>query len=366
MVTVRRTNDTLMHKGVKGMKWGYNDGSRNGRRTAAELKDVGKAFEKLKKNMEEADDFYPNTGDIETDYHEANNMLKYLGLTLDLQSDDDAVASAIHIYNTMKATKDNFKTQYDWLKAFSGRLAIAGYDMKAVDKMLDDNKSQLNTMKVGTGVGNQEKSNQDWQENTLKTKKPKKSSKKSSDTSTKKKSSKKKKSSSTSTPRKTNLDAKEETVKKNQSEAKHSYRIIQNGDELYHHGILGQKWGVRRFQNADGSLTSEGKKRYGSGSSSNYGVSKGRGKSAKVYSKRRASKMTDAELDAAANRLNKEANYKQASERLKKSKKDHTKSATDKLQNIALATTAIVTIAANYPKIVNAGKKAVDTVLKKM
>jgi hypothetical protein len=33
-------------------------------------------------------------------------------------------------------------------------------------------------------------------------------------------------------------------------------------EELYHHGILGQKWGVRRFQNKDGSLTSAGKKRY--------------------------------------------------------------------------------------------------------
>ena len=32
--------------------------------------------------------------------------------------------------------------------------------------------------------------------------------------------------------------------------------------ELYHHGIKGQKWGVRRFQNVDGSLTPEGKKRY--------------------------------------------------------------------------------------------------------
>ena len=33
-------------------------------------------------------------------------------------------------------------------------------------------------------------------------------------------------------------------------------------EELYHHGILGQKWGIRRFQNSDGSLTSEGKRRY--------------------------------------------------------------------------------------------------------
>lgn len=32
--------------------------------------------------------------------------------------------------------------------------------------------------------------------------------------------------------------------------------------ELYHHGIKGQKWGVRRFQNPDGSLTPAGQRRF--------------------------------------------------------------------------------------------------------
>ena len=37
---------------------------------------------------------------------------------------------------------------------------------------------------------------------------------------------------------------------------------IYYADELEHHGIQGMKWGVRRFQNPDGSLTPEGRERY--------------------------------------------------------------------------------------------------------
>ena len=32
-------------------------------------------------------------------------------------------------------------------------------------------------------------------------------------------------------------------------------------NELYHHGVKGMKWGVRRYQNSDGSLTPKGRKR---------------------------------------------------------------------------------------------------------
>ena len=52
----------------------------------------------------------------------------------------------------------------------------------------------------------------------------------------------------------------------NIQESKRSMRqsdiLDENENSLEHHGIKGQKWGVRRFQNPDGSLTEEGKKRY--------------------------------------------------------------------------------------------------------
>lgn len=46
--------------------------------------------------------------------------------------------------------------------------------------------------------------------------------------------------------------------------------------ELYHYGKKGMKWGVRRYQNKDGSLTEAGKKRYGYDTRTNSKAYKGR------------------------------------------------------------------------------------------
>jgi len=75
--------------------------------------------------------------------------------------------------------------------------------------------------------------------------------------------------------------------------------------ELYlaHHGILGQRWGVRRFQNKDGSLTDAGEKRY-------FGRARHTPSSARKQAKRQAAELEKARKAEAEKKAFEEAKQK--------------------------------------------------------
>ena len=60
-------------------------------------------------------------------------------------------------------------------------------------------------------------------------------------------------------------------------------------DELQHHGVKGMKWGIRRFQKKDGSLTDAGKKRYRNDMSDD-------AREASTLKKKKPSQLSNAEL----------------------------------------------------------------------
>ena len=117
----------------------------------------------------------------------------------------------------------------------------------------------------------------------------------------------------------------------------------QNTDELYHHGILGMKWGVRRYQNKDGSLTPKGKKRY----SEDYNESRN-------IKRKCIKRMSNDDLRKVNNRDSLERTYKNNNSKVGKT--------------IAIVgTTAGVigslnAILKNSPRVVANGKKAVNRI----
>lgn len=192
-------NRELTHHGIDGMKWGYSDGKRNGKRVAGE---------------EEKD-----TKDEKSE--KAEKTKKKSGTLDDKEIEDLA----------KKVIRGDYGNGDDRKKALGDNYA--------------DIQSKVNEMLGITTSKTKKKDDSDETEDTKK-KRSKKKSKTKSGTKSKSKS-------------KTEID-----TRKAKDTIKHGYGYIPNHRyelELTHHGIKGMKWGVRRYQNEDGTLTAAGKKR---------------------------------------------------------------------------------------------------------
>lgn len=123
-----------------------------------------------------------------------------------------------------------------------------------------------------------------------------------------------------------------------------------NETYLEHFGILGMHWGIRRYQNPDGSYTAEGKRRKSKGKtySDDYWNS---------HDKKDPKYMSDKELQKRINRLNNEKQYKNLQ---KSDTRKALESAGKQFVNTAIVT-AIAGLAANevkkrIPELISNGK----------
>ena len=130
--------------------------------------------------------------------------------------------------------------------------------------------------------------------------------------------------------------------------------------ELYHFGILGMKWGIRRFQNEDGTYTEEGKRR----------KSKGRDYDPdywKAHDNKKVEYMSDKELQKRINRMNNEKQYKALTKSTGRKISEGTINIGKKFFSTAVVG-VLIGMATKYskehiPEIISAGKNAVEGLL---
>ena len=135
---------------------------------------------------------------------------------------------------------------------------------------------------------------------------------------------------------------------------------------LAHHGTKGQRWGVRRFQNSDGSLTAAGKLRYSVGNGGRSISKKVDPKAAAKLKKRKVKEAAKLERlkikEAAKNEKNKEKLEKQKSHM---TNKEYVKTLSyEELKAINARTTAENTWLQNHPEKKTVGRYIADDLLK--
>lgn len=81
-------------------------------------------------------------------------------------------------------------------------------------------------------------------------------------------------------------------------------------NELNHYGVLGMKWGVRRYQNKDGTLTNVGKKRTKHNDENDDTTKTASKSSSSSSNKKNIKELSDTELREKINRLQLEKQYK--------------------------------------------------------
>lgn len=116
-------------------------------------------------------------------------------------------------------------------------------------------------------------------------------------------------------------------------------------NELRHAGVKGMKWGVRRYQNPDGTLTPAGRKRYGH---EDY---------RRAHSRKSIKSMSDVELKARNNRLQMEVTYKDL-----KNKSNKGKQAVKAFIGTAGTITAVTAAYATYKKFGKTTVAALDKI----